>query len=259
MRILQDLLAELPDGEVLDIRVGALWTAVVVEVERQKRCGLASTLQQPAQHGAAPPVPEAGRLTEFSGRALAERILTCRPPQSSIGMAALNALLPMQSDLWADANAEAVLAQIGAGKKVALVGHFPFIPRLREQVERLWVLELQPREDDLPAEAADRIIPEVDVVALTGTTLLNGTFESLMELRRSDAQVLVLGPSTPLSPVLFRHGVDWISGAIVENIDAVLQGVSQGASFRQIHHMGVRLVTMRNPLLDGSLSDAGGG
>jgi hypothetical protein len=35
-----------------------------------------------------------------------------------------------------------------------------------------------------------------------------------------------------------------LSGSVVEEIDAVLQGVSQGAGFRQLHRLGVRLVTM---------------
>ena len=43
-----------------------------------------------------------------------------------------------------------------------------------------------------------------------------------------------------------------------QDIDAVLRGVSQGASFRQIHHMGVQLVTMRNPLLDAPQADGKG-
>jgi hypothetical protein len=38
--------------------------------------------------------------------------------------------------------------------------------------------------------------------------------------------------------------VHLLSGSIVEEIDAVLRGVSQGASFRQLHRLGVRLVTM---------------
>jgi uncharacterized protein (DUF4213/DUF364 family) len=56
---------------------------------------------------------------------------------------------------------------------------------------------------------------------------------------------LVLGPSTPLSPILFDYGVDILSGSVVENLDAVLQAVSQGANFRQVHQQGVRLVTMQ--------------
>jgi uncharacterized protein (DUF4213/DUF364 family) len=139
-----------------------------------------------------------------------------------------------------------VIARHGAGKRVALVGHFPFIPRLREHVGKLWVLELQPRGEDLSADAAEEVIPQADVLAITGTTLINRTFEGLMALRRSDALVLVLGPSTPLSPVLFDHGAHLLSGSVVEDIESVLRTVSQGANFRQIHRQGVRLVTMKN-------------
>jgi len=83
-----------------------------------------------------------------------------------------------------------------------------------------------------------------DVLAITGTTLINHTFEDLITLCRPEAVVLVLGPSTPLSPVLFNHGVHIISGSIVEDEDAVLHAVCQGANFRQIHRLGVRLVTL---------------
>ena len=52
------------------------------------------------------------------------------------------------------------------------------------------------------------------------------------------------GSTTPLSPVLFDHGVSIISGAVVDDIDSTLRGVMQGANFHQLHHMGVRLVSM---------------
>ena len=74
--------------------------------------------------------------------------------------------------------------------------------------------------------------------------MINHTFEQLLKLRRPDARVLVLGPSTPLSPVLFDYGVQILSGAIVEDVGAVLRGVSQGADFQQLHKLGVRLVTL---------------
>jgi uncharacterized protein (DUF4213/DUF364 family) len=53
----------------------------------------------------------------------------------------------------------------------------------------------------------------------------------------------MLGPSTPLSPVLFDHGMDILSGSIVVDRDRVLDCISQGANFRQVR--GVRKVTMR--------------
>jgi uncharacterized protein (DUF4213/DUF364 family) len=113
-------------------------------------------------------------------------------------------------------------------------------------VGTLQVLEQQPQGKDLPAEAASKVIPRADVVAITGTTLINHTFEELMALCRPEALVLVLGPSTPLSPILFDYGVHLLSGSVVEDVEAVLRAVSQGANFRQVHQHGVRLVTMQN-------------
>lgn len=245
MGVIGDVLTTLPDGVVQDVRVGAFWTAVVAEVEGRRRCGLASTLRNDDHHhGGGAPVRDAGRLIERSGLELAALARSQSLTEAAIGMAAINALLPSHEGRWVDLNAEEVIAQHGAGRGVALVGHFPFIPRLREQVGALWVLEQRPRGEDLPADAASEVIPRADVVAITGTTLINHTFDALLALCRPEALVLVLGPSTPLSPTLFRHGVDILSGAVVEDVESVLRALSQGAYFRQLHRQGVRLVTM---------------
>lgn len=177
-------------------------------------------------------------------RELAALARSYQPMEAAIGMAAINALLPRQEEQWLDLNAAEVITRRGAGKRVALVGHFPFVSQLQEQVDTLWVLEQHPAGDDLPAAAATKIIPRADLVAITGTALLNHTFERLLALCRSGALVLVLGPSTPLSPVMFDYGVHFLSGAVVEDVESVLRAVSQGANFRQLHRQGVRLVTI---------------
>jgi len=248
MKLVDELLTTLPDGSVREVRIGAFWTAVVVEVTGQSRCGLASILRDENNHhhGGGPAVRDAGSLLPRRARELAELVRSYRPLEAAIGMATINALLPRQEAQWLDLNAGEVIAQHGADKRVVLVGHFPFIPQLREQVGALWVLEQRPAGEDLPAKAAIEVIPRAEVVAITGTTLLNHTFEGLMALCRRDAIVLVLGPSTPLSPLLFKHGVHLLSGSVVEDIEAVLRAVSQGANFRQLHQCGVRLVTMQN-------------
>jgi hypothetical protein len=214
MHIIDELLTILPEGQVQQVQVGAFWTAVVVDVQGQRRCGLASTLNnQDHHHNGQPAVRDPGQLTERSGRDLARLARSKSLMEASIGMATINALLPSQEERWTDLNAEAVIASHGAGRPVALVGHFPFIPRLRSRVGKLWVLEQNPQNDDLPAEAAASIIPKADVVAITGTALINGTFEGLAALCRPDARVLVLGPSTPLSAIMFDHGVHLLSGS----------------------------------------------
>jgi uncharacterized protein len=246
VHLIQELLNTLPEGEVEEIRVGAFWTTVVVQTETGRTAGLATAMKDADSHhhGSGPAVAAAGDLHKKDARALAALALSESCLESSIGLATINALLPKRDSDWVDLNAEQVVLERGVGKRVALVGHFPFIPHWREVAGTLWVLEKMPRGEDLPAEAAREIIPQADIVAITGTTLINKTFDELIPLCRPDALVLVLGPTTPLSPILFDYGVHLVSGSIVEDIPSVLAAVSQGANFRQVHRRGVRLVTM---------------
>jgi len=55
----------------------------------------------------------------------------------------------------------------------------------------------------------------------------------------------VLGPSTPLSPVLFDHGATIIAGSRVVDENAVMSCIGQGAIFRQVS--GVRLLAFTRP------------
>ncbi len=244
MNLLHDVMNTLPDGRVVDVRIGLHWTCVVVEVNGERRCGLASTLASNHPHTGEPDVPEAGQLEKMSGLELANFALEDRFPQTSIGMAALNALLPKRPELYRELNAEEVITQHGAGKDVALIGHFPFIDRAREKVGSLTIVEQTPVAGEVHTSQAEQVLRKADVVAITAMTLVNHTFDRLIQFCSPDAFVLLLGPSTPLSPVLYDHGIDMLSGSVVTNIEAVLQTASQGGTFRQVHRAGVNLVTM---------------
>jgi len=240
--LLDSLQADAPVRQVL---VGAFWTAVVLGSD-PPCCGLASTLRG-EDHEAGPPVPDAGRLLDRSARELAERLRSPRPLEASIGMAAFNALLEVDESACVEMNAEEVIIKKGAGQRIAIVGHFPFVDRVRRAAAECWVIELHPRPGDLPAERAAEVLPQADVVALTGTSLLNHTFDSLIRLCRPDAYVLLLGPSAPLTSVLFEAGVDAVSGTRVTDPERVLTSLAQGATFRQIKRAGgLRLLTMTN-------------
>lgn len=105
----------------------------------------------------------------------------------------------------------------------------------------LWVIENNPAEGEYPPSAASDLIPRADVVALTGSALITHTLDGLPSLCRPPATVMVLGPSTPLSPVFFAHGATIISGTRVVDEEAVLRTVGQGATFQQVQ--GTRLLT----------------
>jgi uncharacterized protein len=243
--LFNQLLSILPEGKLITVQVGLYWNAVVVEVEGETRCGLAATVNDDSHHYTTEPaITGAGRLTDIPARELANFVHSSSLPEISIGMAAINALLPRLPHLWVNLHSKEVLARLGAGRNVALVGHFPYVAELRLRVGNLWVLEQNPQDGDLPASAAAAIIPQADVLAITAMSLLNHTFDDLIALRRPGIPTLIIGPTTPLSPILFETGATILSGAVVEQPETVLRGLSQGANFHQLRQMGVRLVSM---------------
>jgi hypothetical protein len=232
------------DAPVRQVLVGVFWTAVVLNTD-PPRCGLASTIR-PAAHPDGHPVPDAGWLTECTGRELAGLLRSTSTMEASIGMAALNALLHVDEAMCTEVNARQVILERGTGRRVAVVGHFGFVQQMRQAAAECWVLELHPRPGDLAANRATEVLPQADVIALTGTSLINHTFDHLLGLCRPEAFVILLGGSAPLTPMLFDRGVDAISGTRVVDLPVALHAVGQAATFRQIP--GKRLLTMMREL-----------
>jgi len=242
MKIIDDLLSTLSyDAPVKDVRQGPFQTAVLT-----RYCGLASTPHDPGPHHDKTPVKEAGLLLEKDAMTLAYMADSPSPMESAIGMATINSLIEVDERRCTELNAGDLLAKKGEGKRVAIVGHFPFVPRLRKMVKELWVVERNPQEGDVAeAEAeAESLIPQAEVVGITGTAFTNHTIERLLGLCNPNAYVVILGGTAPLSPVLFDHGINAISGTKVVNPPLALRCVCQGATFRQIK--GIRLLTMKN-------------
>ena len=239
MEILEDVIASLKeDAPTREVRVGAFWTAVW-----SRFCGLASTvIPQPHEHGSIF-VEDSGALADRSALELTRLAFSDSTLEAGIGLAAINSLLEVDEARCIDLNAGRFLIERGSGGKVALVGHFPFVPDLREAASELWVIELEPRPGDLTVDEGEALIPQADIVAITGSAFINHTIERLLNLCRPQSTVVVLGPTTPLSPVLFDYGVDIISGTRVVDPALALCCLSQGATFRQMQ--GVRLLTMQ--------------
>ena len=238
MKILDDLISQLNlEAPVRDIRQGVLHTAVLT-----RNCGLAATLPRDALRQEPPLVKEPGSLMEKSALELARMAYSESILEAAIGMATINSLLDIDVERCQDLNARDLIAEKGEGKRIAIVGHFPFIPLLREHARELWVIEKNPQEGDSTEAEADNLIPQADIVGITGTAFTNHTLEHLLKLCTPRAYIVILGDTTPLSPILFDYGVDAISGTKVVNPELALRCVSEGANFRQIK--GTQRLTM---------------
>lgn len=160
----------------------------------------------------------------------------------SVALATVNALLPpppADADI-SELKGQELLLEVGRGKRVVVVGHFPFVDKIARDFAAFHVLERRPRPGDLPAEESRRVLPQADVAAITSTSISNNTLQGLLELCREDCFVLLLGPSTPLAPSLFDLGVDALAGAVLhtpENLDSVLSGVRAGHPFKTLEGM----------------------
>jgi len=223
--------------EVSDIRQGVFHTGVM-----SRSCGLASTLTHDAFKQEGPHMVEPGKLLDKIAHELAMMANSARIMEAAIGMATINSLIQFDEANCVAINASEILAEKGRGKNVAIIGHFPFIPALKERVGQLWVIEKNVRQGDFAEQESDSILPLADVVGITGTAFTNHTLEHLLEMCRPDAYVLMLGDTTPMSPVLFDYGIDAVCGVKVVNTKLALDCVSQGANFRQMR--GIKLLTM---------------
>jgi uncharacterized protein (DUF4213/DUF364 family) len=227
-----DAASEVADTELLDLRVGQYWVVVQTGVG----AGLASALRSESHLHGSQPVADAGELHHRSPLELAELLRSESPPEGAIGLAAVNALLGPTADGLRDEKAVEILREKGRGRKVAMIGRFPFADFLEQDCEQLWVFErgLNRRQEDLGEEAMEQLLPQADVVAVTATTLLNRTLPTVLAGVRHDAFVMLLGPSTPLTPALFGYGFDVLCGTFVDDPAPVLRAVEQGAVTSQI-------------------------
>ncbi len=235
MKIIDDLISSLKEDSIVrEVYSCAHFTAVI-----SRNCGLSTTFKDEPPHHTV--VRDVGSLRGKSALDLAQYANSDNLLEASIGMATINSLIDIEQAKCTAQNAFAVLTEKGSDKNIAIVGHFPWIPKLREIARKLWVVEQRLQPGDLPEEAAEEVLPQADVVGITGTSFINHTLEKLLELSKNSF-IVMIGPTTPLSPVLFDHGLDVIAGVNVVEPEKTIRSISEGAIFQQVE--GVKYLTM---------------
>jgi len=231
VKLVEDLLESVAhlDWPVRRVCVGLHWTVV-----ESRFAGMAHTYKTPHKVE----LESAGSLVGKSALELASRLRSWEPLEASLGLAALNSLIePTGSAI----NVFEHILSIAKGKTVTVIGRFPSNPQLAEVAARAFLLEIDPEPGELPCYACEEVIPASDLVVITATALINKTLPRLLELSKRATSV-VLGPSTPMNDVLFRHGADIVAGVRATDPDALIASVMQGVKkFRKL--AGVEPVT----------------
>ena len=216
--IYDTLIDDLPeDVTVTASDRGARWTRVI---NSAGGIGSAWSMRETSRPALSADTPDAGRPI----RDVAALVRSWNLAEASVGLAAINSwysraevaaqqgFVPTGAGLtWRevfDPYADAV-----EGRVAAIIGHFPFARGVLRKAADLQILERFPEPGDYPDTACEYLLPEADYVFISSSSFVNKTAPRLIELSRHAHTVLV-GPSTPLNPVLFDAGVDTITGFV---------------------------------------------
>jgi len=251
--VIEDLIASLQSGldqrplTVTQACIGVFYTAVKlsnghVGVAFTPR-GMEDTVCCPRS---AAELPEAGRLSGQVAWDLARQALSPFRLRRAIGVATLNAL---SACLMAEkgipgghilSNTDALdVVRFRDGDKVVLVGAFtPFIRKLKEQKVELKVIDKH--RDALKGEelflwaspdSAAELLPQADVAIITGSALVEGGMDYLLELCTGAREIVLAGPTaSPWPEPFFARGVTVLGGIKVHDAAKFMRLVAEGGS-----------------------------
>ena len=226
-RLLEDALERAQGKRVLDLRIGLGYTACKLS---DGSCGLGYVFREELSPTCSI-LSKAGSLNGMPASSMAKLFLSKDLLEASIGISVINALSPKTEGAPGDLLDH---LEITPDDIVSMVGFFgPLIPEIRKKAGKFYVFDKSGRGDALPPEEMKKYLPSSTIVLVTATTLINKTFEGIIELSRSAREICLLGPSSPLYPhIMGDYGITVIAGVRVKDPDRVLLVVSQGGGTR---------------------------
>ncbi|NVN90780.1 MAG: DUF364 domain-containing protein [Desulfuromonadales bacterium] len=215
------------DSLVSDVRIGLGYTAVALE---SGHAGVAWTPK--SESHSCTHFSSAGSLTGRPASVLLSMLCHTQSPLArAVGLATANALLSARPNPQATSDEVIHSLALTPDDRVAMVGHFaPVVANIQKSGCRLDILELNPqRGGTLCPEEGRTALAQCSVAIITGTSLINGTFDQVLADLGSPRAAVLLGPSSPLCTEAFLGTkITHIAGARVRDMAAVLRVVSEG-------------------------------
>lgn len=212
------------DERILSTVSGDIWALA----ETEQHSGMAMHVHGTSRHAMLP-----DGLYRMPLRRAAEALKSWNSTEASLAMAAVNAFYNTEerlSELHCSEPFENYCTRgiDFRGKTVGIVGHMHGTDEMRRDAEKIFILEREPRGGDYPDPACDYLLPQCDIVLITGSAITNKTLPHLLDLCRS-AYTILVGPSVPMCPELFGFGIDRLSGFVITDRYGIRERVQSGA------------------------------
>jgi uncharacterized protein (DUF4213/DUF364 family) len=209
-------------------------------------------------------MPFPGKMRGRRAADLVHEALAANGIRRAVGIATVNALADCcwqrrpHPEIELRSNVDAFDAtEIRGTDQVVVVGAFvPFLKELKRRGQPFLVLEQDPatlKPDELPyfrpAQDAPAILPQADVLLITGSTLVNATLEDLLALARPEARVTIVGPTVGMLPDAFlARGADVLGCVRIAEPDAFLDLLAEGGSgYHFFGRSAQKIVLARRP------------
>ncbi len=219
MGLIEDVLNEIEDKPIDDIQIGITFVGVRIGT----RIGVAHRVD--SYSGTNLPTTFRNRI----GTKVADLIYSENLIHAAIGTAAINAQL-MPDNIKCGNIFKTILDMANKFDTIGVIGKFPFIAQLKELDCTVYAFEKKPIPGFLPANKTEELLPQCELAIITGTTFVNSTLERLLNL--SKGYTIVIGPTSPLSSVLFKYGADVIAGIIAYD-NNVIEVIKHGGGTRE--------------------------
>lgn len=204
-----------------EVLVGLNWTLV----RAGKYCGIARSPARGTE--GARSLCSHSPLSGGALSALAHGLCSLDPLKRSIGLAAINAFWNSTAQPRAD-GPTGWHRFTPPGEGLVIVGRF------HEAMVRLpaaRIIEREPVANDTPENQSDAVLASAKAIAITAQTLMNGSLEPLLARTGHIPERLLLGPSAPVTDILFDAGITSVSGLTVTSPDRIRTFIAEtGAS-----------------------------
>ena len=166
--------------------------------------------------------------------------LSGNPIEEVVGLATINAVFNHKKDFLKDAIPGDIFSEIKLDSKdeILMIGYFePLFKKLEGKVEKIWVIDKPLEETSLKiSDISDKI----KLAIITSSTLVNKTLHSVLENLESVPEILLIGPTTPLNPEVFRFTpITWLCGSIVRDPEHLFRMVCEGKGATSFFKSGV--------------------
>ncbi|WP_022854756.1 Rossmann-like domain-containing protein [Thermodesulfobacterium thermophilum] len=149
--------------------------------------------------------------------------------ESIVGLATINAIFSGRKENLKNAVEGDLFSILKFDYKdeILMVGRFePVLRKLQGKVKKVWVLE---KEEDIRTFPLAEIKDKIKLAIITSSTLVNKTLEQVLEGLYGVPEVVLMGPTTPLCPEVFRFTpITWLCGAIVRDVDQLFIKICEG-------------------------------